>query len=164
MNKLIRNLAVLGAFGAGLASQASAVTVSFHYDGNLAGSPVQVVTGTNFINEPGVGDNATGLTYTYNPTVSPYNGSGTLTLTGGILNFTFVATNDLAGAILTITGVSGNYVGYTGSGLFSHSVNSPTTVAGQFDADIAPVPEPASMLAMGVGAVSLLRRRARKAN
>ena len=160
----------------GLTAQASAAVISFHFDGSgnaLASSPS--IASTSVINEPG--STATAVRYGYTPSTgtsngfggfSNFNGTGVVTLMGGSLNFSFVGSNDssgsLVGAILSFTGGTGFYSGVSGTGLVSHTVTGSNTVGGQFVTDVQAVPEPASFLALGLGAATLVRRRARKAN
>lgn len=153
---------VLGALALGLAAQASAVNISFQYNGTLSGTNPQTTTATNFFANPG-GVIGTGLTYTYPTTATFTNGTGTVTTAAGSIQFAMTGTyvaNNVSGAILSFSNGTGAYAGYTGTGSLSHTFVAGSTVGGQFSANI--VPEPASMLAFGLGGVAVLRRRARR--
>lgn len=89
-----------------------------------------------------------GGTVTLSFTSGPFSGSGdgSATALSGVWNY------------VSGTGDYANYVGGTGTFGSTYNINdnySSTTLSGHLD----PVPEPASLAALGVGALVLIRRR-----
>lgn len=163
----------LGLLALGLSAQASAVLIAFQYDGTITGIGTETTTATAFFaNPPGV--IGTALNYTYAQTPVFAGGIGSVSTAAGSINFTMTGTYaagvGVSGVLLSFSGGTGSYTGYTGTGSLSHTNYPPVNgvvsdqVGGQFSANINPVPKPASLLALGVGAATVLRRRARKAN
>ena len=112
----------------------------------------------------------TALDYIYTDTASTA-GTGTLSVTGGTIDFAFTGTitygsqsDALGGVILTFANGTGVLAGMTGAGSLSNTTWKAGSRAGTdqstFVAEV--VPEPASMAALGLGAAALLRRRRRK--
>jgi len=114
----------------------------------------------------------TGVAYSYTVGAPATTGSGFLFLTPGTANlagagaafsFTFTGNNTTDGAngmLMNLSGLAaGPYAGYTTSnGQLSHTDHAYTTAptaGGQFSS----VPEPASLCAIGIGLVGLIRKR-----
>ena len=154
-----------GALAMALAAPAAALTISFQYDGTA--STVfgrQTVVANAFYTSPS-GLNASALSYAYSPATTFADGTGSVSLAGGTIEFRFDGTfvdGGVTGGIVRFLNGAGAYAGYGGSGNLAHATVEGDLVTGSFDAEIVPVPEPASLTALAAGAASLLRRRARK--
>ena len=168
MNRII----ALGALAVGLAAQASAVSFRFQFE-----TPVTASGGTSsisapsagstneIVNLPGATTTATALTYSFPTAFGTFtNGSGRVTSSVGSLAFTFMGSSSstgMDGTLVTFSGGTGAYVGYTGTGVVSHTVNNtdPNYVDGQFFANIQPTPEPGTLAALSLAGVAFVRRR-----
>jgi len=113
----------------------------------------------------------TGVAYSYTVGAAATVGSGFLFIgtpanlagVGAVFSFNFTGNNTsdgVNGTLMTLNGVgAGPYAGYTTTtGQLSHTDHAypgPFTAGGQFSS----VPEPASIAAIGLGLVGLVRRR-----
>lgn len=89
------------------------------------------------------------------------NGSGDSMLFNLILNNVSANGPGVAGdGSWTYTGGTGAYVNLVGGGTFTFNLNTVTLASNStFIGELTPVPEPATMAAVGLGAAALLRRR-----
>ena len=160
----------LAAMAIGAATSASAVVFRFQYNGSfdtagpIAGVDTNAFPGS-IVGLPTATEGASRLTYFYPSGTGTFvNGVGTVTSPTGSIQFTFEGDNDatgLDGALMDFFNGTGEYEGFEGTGIISHTVNNmdPNVVSGQFYADIQAVPEPASFAALGLAGVAVLRRR-----
>ncbi len=167
MNKTaIRLVAVAATLGAALSANAYVLTFAGNYTGTFLTANSFDVDATltqglsfNFAVDDASSASATGGTASLLTTLKNFSGSKSLQITS-TSNSTSVNNGG-------VTSFSGAWTGVT-SGL---GINNFGTYSGSFDGQGnysisitgAPVPEPASMVALSLGAVGLLRRRARKA-
>ena len=175
MKRFFGSLTVMAMAGV-FASQASAVVIiSFHSIGAHTVSVGTVgATDTTFFDAGSSTYAPLQLDYSYlagSPsTLSPTSGTGTLTVVGGSIGFNFTGgvvggasgIDALAGTIVTFTTGTGVLAGLSGTGQLSNTVfqTDPNQHRTTFEAAL--VPEPASMLALAVGAGVLARRRRNK--
>lgn len=95
-------------------------------------------------------------------TASFTNGGGTMVLDVALGAFSGSATtSSVAGSwVYDDAASTGVFHGFSGSGTFSQSFHTFNTfAASEFVGDVTAVPEPFSMVALGAGAVALIRRR-----
>jgi hypothetical protein len=169
MNRLIRNLAVLGAIAA-TAVPAFAVHLDFHFQGTLDSSnPAMKVVSAPTINLDQSSKSVASLTYQYD--ANPL-GSGRIVfndLTDVYFGFSGIntANSGLQAVVLNFYKDAAHTIVLNSpdKGAFSHSVTAEqgSQVQGQFVGDYNPVPEPASMAVLSVGAMGLIARRKRGA-
>ena len=155
MNKAIRFTTTLVALGAAVASQA--VTLSVDYVGKGAnGGPTTTALG-NFGDLSF--DNSLTTPNAAAPTVITLYADAAQTKG---LTITLGADTDPSAlrysGSATATGFGAGYSGYTGTN-FSVVTNDLKSYVVSIQGDVQAVPEPASIAALGVGAVALLRRR-----
>jgi hypothetical protein len=150
---------------------AAAQAQNFVYTGTKLGSSASVINTTQVAS-------ATNGTYIFTTgdfayTTSGSSSSGTITLTNGSGsisgafsgNYSVSGPGQSFGGVVNFTSGTGAYAGYTGGGTFTTNISN---LGGLGDLSVLSVnasivPEPASLGALAVGAVALLRRRNKKA-
>lgn len=178
MNIRILSLALV----LGVAAGASAVTLSFKSRGTYVGDntgPFTISSNTAYYNNSTAGYSLVSLSY--NTVLGSGADSGVLTVTDGTdtttINFTFTGTQkftgtmfgSMASATLASTSVvsTGPLNGATldlslphviSNTLVNNAVGTDTSNT-TIELSLNPVPEPASMAALALGSVALLRRR-----
>lgn len=162
---LLRTSLLTAAFGLALSAHAVSIFVTSH--GTGANDPItqDLIQNETVIQQSGGLTPYSTLTLDTETSTLPLTGTGTYTGAGGTLTFTYALTEpsllgDAQSASGTWTATGSNM----GSGTLSITLLSATSgfetgtlFAGSYQA----VPEPASLAALGVGALGLLRRRKR---
>jgi hypothetical protein len=170
MNSLIRNLAVLGAFGA-MAVPSSAVSLNFGFLGSKEGN---VVVTSNSILDDMSSNPVSSLVYSYTTNTVTVSGNGSIaygdatptvyfTFTGDDLNDANTTTGGIQALVVKFYSDAGltSELSSLALGAFDHSNVGIGMVSGSFVGSYEAVPEPASMAAMALGVVGLAARRRR---
>ena len=165
--KAITRLSVLAAI-ATAATAAHAYQFAVLSDGTF--NDVTKISNEAVVAQVNTPTNLTTLTLTFN--VNTMTGTGEYTSGGGNLDFTFAYPNvnfindgQYVAATWTYSNTStGAYANMTGGGTFGFGINAFNAQAGTWHSNTAlvgnlAVPEPASIAALGIGAVALIRRR-----
>ena len=180
MSKFLRSSILIAALGAALSAQAVSLDIVSKGEASIGIFPIPNIHATETVLAQD-DDSVLGLPAlnTLNwgvGLVGPFTGQGFGNYTNGIDNLTFAYTvvptpafdgSSLTGTLAanwTFFGGTGAFAQYTsGSGTLGTTINvktnftSMTTFAGELNT--APVPEPASMAALGIGALGILKRR-----
>ena len=162
------------ALAAGASVAASAVNVTFVSEGSYTVSSGTYVYTENVVyqSHPGLG-NVSSFVETFVTSTNPTTDIGIYTGTSDTLTISiapdFVTVTDpsnpffvsYAGTWAYVSG-TGTYANLTGGGTYTQNTNeqdqtSDATIKGALN----PVPEPASIVALGLGAAAMLRRRKR---